>query len=92
MDGVNFLTIRATEENGIVTLAVSDAGLGLLPEECKKISDSIRGNVLKESKHIGLSNVHQRLVLAFGEKYGVFFSSQIGIGTTVSITIPYQVV
>ena len=92
IDGVNLLTIRGTEENGIVTLAVSDAGLGLLPEECKKISASIRENVLKESKHIGLSNVHQRLVLAFGEKYGVFFSSQIGVGTTVSITIPYQVV
>lgn len=91
-NSLNRLTIRATEENGVVILEVSDTGLGLLPEESEKINASIRDNVLKESKHIGLSNVHQRLVLAFGEKYGVYFSSQIGVGTTVSIKIPYQAV
>ena len=89
-EGINLLKIQAHEDNNVITLSVSDSGLGMLPEESEKINTAIHENVIKESSHIGLSNVHQRLVLAFGAEYGLSFSSQINCGTTVSIRIPYQ--
>lgn len=47
--------------------------------------------VIKESDHIGLSNVNQRIILAFGEEYGVTVQSKRNEGTTVELVVPYQV-
>jgi two-component system sensor histidine kinase YesM len=38
---------------------------------------------------IGLQNVHRRLILMFGENYGIHVESQLGEGTTVTVSVPY---
>ncbi|CDN41427.1 hypothetical protein BN871_AH_00010, partial [Paenibacillus sp. P22] len=38
--------------------------------------------------HIGVSNVNERIELAFGSDYGVSIESEPGEGTTVAIKIP----
>jgi len=45
-------------------------------------------NYGKTSSGIGLSNIHQRLHLSYGDGYGVTIHSAYGIGTTVTIKIP----
>lgn len=65
--------------------------MGLTEEEVEEINCSIRKTVIKESDHIGLSNVNQRIILAFGEGYGVIVRSKINRGTMVTLELPYQV-
>ena len=96
-DNKGFLRIQAarmTEQEGgkeYVCIQVVDSGLGLTWEEADVINQSIRREVIKESDHIGLSNVHQRVILAFGEEYGVMIKSRIHEGTCVEVKLPYQV-
>ncbi|WP_138753079.1 sensor histidine kinase [Paenibacillus sinopodophylli] len=40
--------------------------------------------------HIGLHNLHRRLVLMYGERYGIHMDSAIGEGTTVTFVLPFQ--
>ncbi|MGF7031225.1 two-component system sensor histidine kinase YesM [Paenibacillus mucilaginosus] len=42
----------------------------------------------KGRRGIGLQNVHRRLVLMFGEAYGVRVSSSLGEGTVVTVVMP----
>ena len=91
------LKIQATRMMGentpqeYVCIMVEDSGFGLTQEEVDTINHSIRKEVIKESDHIGLSNVHQRVILAFGEECGVTIKSRIGEGTCVEVKLPYQV-
>ncbi|MNW02429.1 hypothetical protein D3C71_1982100 [compost metagenome] len=39
-------------------------------------------------KSIGLSNIHNRLKLLFGEQYGITIESRSGQGTTVTLKLP----
>ncbi|MEX2416297.1 MAG: sensor histidine kinase [Paenibacillaceae bacterium] len=39
---------------------------------------------------IGLVNVHRRIQLRYGKPYGVEVDSQQGVGTRVTITLPYE--
>ena len=83
--------IHACKINDRVKISVKDSGLGLTKEEAAEINHSIRKMVIKESNHLGLSNVNQRIILAFGEEYGVNINGSAGQGTEVVLEIPYQV-
>lgn len=85
------IEVKARRYEDIVKVTVKDSGWGLTAQEVENINTSIRKQVIKESNHIGLSNVNQRIKLAFGENYGIKLESQIGFGTTVSLRLPYQV-
>lgn len=85
--GVILITAEKRQER--VFIKVKDSGLGMSQEEADQINASIRQTVIKESTHIGLSNVNQRLILAFGDEYGVKLDSKIGYGTVITIEIPY---
>lgn len=54
---------------------ISSEKTALLRERLEKTKDEF------ESKHIGLTNVNQRLILAYGEKAGIHIFSKEGIGT-----------
>lgn len=84
------LQIEAVRVEDKVCIHVMDSGFGMAQEEVDEINHSIRKTVIKESNHIGLSNVNQRIILAFGEEYGVIFRSKVGEGTVVTLEIPYQ--
>ena len=88
-DGKGTIEIKAYSTVDRVKIIVKDSGWGLSPQEVEQINTSIRKTVIKESDHIGMSNVNQRLILAFGEAYGVTVSSKIGNGTSITIELPY---
>ena len=83
--------ISAIRNDDILSIIVQDSGLGISNEKVTEINSSIRKSVIKESSHIGLSNVHQRINLAFGDSYGIIVESKIGHGTKVILNLPYQV-
>lgn len=82
------IRISGRIDSGNVEITVADNGLGMTKEELRSLNDNMKSNVIKESSHIGVANVNQRLKLYFGEEYGVFISSQEGVGTQVRIRFP----
>ena len=48
----------------------------------------MQSDIIKESRHIGVTNVDQRLKLYFGEEYGLTVESRERIGTTIRVRIP----
>ena len=58
------------------------------PSELSELRQHLAAESIRESKHIGLANVNQRLRLYFGDEYGIFIESQEGVGTQVFIRFP----
>ena len=77
---------RVTEKD--VELLVADNGLGMNKEELNMLRETMGKEEIKESLHIGIANVNQRLKLYFGEEYGLLIESEEGIGTLVTIRVP----
>ena len=87
------ISIVAREEAGEkLVLAVEDNGRGMDAETVRRIVSQL-DRPEAEAEHedhysIGLSNVHQRIRILFGEPYGLSIESEPGVRTVVSITMP----
>ncbi len=82
------ITITGHPVNNHLILKVIDNGVGM-------DLDSIINSAKEPSKGprrtfsgIGIYNIDERIKLRYGEKYGLGFESQIGIGTTITLTLP----
>jgi len=76
------ISIRQVEEG--ISITVEDNGVGMTEEQCRDIlyqdaSDRIG---------IGIKNVHERIKIYFGDKYGLSITSELDAGTRVEIRIP----
>ena len=70
-----------------LVIVIHDNGIGmnaLYLEEIKQILNQSKNS----STHIGLFNVHRRIQLTYGEKYGIEIQSHADIGTVVKIILP----
>lgn len=67
-----------------ILLIVSDNGVGMTEEQCRKILEKQRS----DSGGIGVKNVNDRLRIYFGSKYGLTIRSELDVGTTVTVRIP----
>jgi two-component system sensor histidine kinase YesM len=75
------------EDNGI---GMEEGVLNRLREMLREDTASIHNpaSYRKNSRGIGLTNVHRRIALMFGDSYGLSIHSIQGEGTTVTIAIP----
>jgi two-component system sensor histidine kinase YesM len=75
------------EDNGI---GMEESVLNRLREMLREDTASIHNpaSYRKLSRGIGLTNVHRRIALMFGDSYGLSIHSTQGEGTTVVIAIP----
>lgn len=88
--GTGKITIRAYRREQNLIIEVSDDGYGMPEEICRKIlSDEIESENISGSG-IGVKNVNERIQLRFGKKYGLSYSSEEGVGTTVTYVLPYN--
>lgn len=88
--GTGKITIRAYRREQNLIIEVSDDGCGMPEEICRKIlSDEIESENISGSG-IGVKNVNERIQLRFGKKYGLSYSSEEGVGTTVTYVLPYN--
>lgn len=83
------IEIKGNIIEGNLILEVKDNGSGIEEEQLQDIR-RILSEPQNSSEHIGLYNVHRRLVLLYGENYGIAINSTYGKGTDVKITIPYE--
>lgn len=60
---------------------VEDDGVGIAPERLANLLGGEKGSV-------GLTNVHRRLINAYGPENGLNLESRVGEGTKIWMTIP----
>ncbi|MCB7317953.1 LytS/YhcK type 5TM receptor domain-containing protein [Lacrimispora sp. 210928-DFI.3.58] len=70
--GYRYVKIRAEEQDGGVTICVSDHGPGFPPEVLRQLYE---GEASETGRSIGLFNVHRRLKSIYGEEGGLRISS-----------------
>lgn len=66
-----------------IIFEISDNGPGIPPDKLTNILHS-------QSNGYGIQNVHHRIQLFYGKKYGLLYESNPGLGTTVKVIIPIQ--
>ncbi|MFX3632216.1 MAG: sensor histidine kinase [Candidatus Pristimantibacillus sp.] len=84
------------EVGGSILLSVEDNGIGMTADKLERLREQLNKPLMPEvtgsevSGGFGLYNVHQRIRLYFGERYGVRLESIDQEGTKVIIRIPNQ--
>ncbi|WP_246096195.1 sensor histidine kinase [Paenibacillus sinopodophylli] len=67
---------------------VADNGAGISEEKLEQINASLHDMEEHDEYRIGLRNVHQRLVMIYGEGTGLTLKSELGAGTRITLEIP----
>jgi two-component system, sensor histidine kinase YesM len=77
------VTIAGHVRDTTLEFSVADDGVGMSAEQC---SDLLAAGATTE--RYGIRNVHERVVLQYGDGFGVQISSCLGRGTTVTVRQP----
>lgn len=80
------IRIYVVQEHGRLAVIVEDQGPGMEEGHIERV---LSGEVKTRGTGIGLTNIRDRLQLAFGCDYGLRVESTPGAGTRVSILLPY---
>ncbi len=84
------ITIKSTKERLI--LRIKDDGVGMCETRAAYVSKQLielNGSDKDERKGgIALTNVNNRIKLLFGEKYGLYLQSVVGMGTIIDVVLP----
>ncbi|MFV0528781.1 MAG: sensor histidine kinase [Lachnospiraceae bacterium] len=86
------LTCRTEQQN--IIFEIEDNGVGVEPQTLRDIQKHLDSKAefselgQRNKESIGLKNIHTRLVLYYGEGYGLSITSQLGKGTKITIKIP----
>ena len=83
--GRGLITISGGRKGSDILLQVHDNGIGMNSERLELLQNGI---YQQKQGSFGLWNVHQRIQLYCGERYGLSFESSPGVGTTVTVTLP----
>ncbi len=84
---LNICIFAAARPEG-VEIVIQDDGAGMEQELLEEIQENLKKKH-NYTEHIGIHNVHRRLQLLYGEKYGVTVESRKGRGTKITLCIPY---
>ncbi|NRF93789.1 sensor histidine kinase [Paenibacillus frigoriresistens] len=87
-EGIGSIQITGIRKEKGILLQVIDNGLGMSKEEIQNIYQKDRSSEQGSGSGIGVQNVDLRIKLHYGERYGLHFESEIGVGTTVSVWLP----
>lgn len=89
------ITIEAStgtlHEKKVLKISVTDNGVGMTPEMIEQVlnEDTAGKNKTDFFRHVGISNVNQRIQYDFGPEYGISITSEKGVYTTMTIVRPY---
>lgn len=86
-DGIHVALSIETHENEII-VEIKDNGGGMSSQRLEEVMASITGTEESAATRIGLRNVHQRLIMTFGESAGLNIQSAEGEGTWIRFTLP----
>lgn len=87
------IAITGSREGGRCCVRISDEGKGMTDDQLLHLRRQISGEEPSQSHSgngIGLHNVQERIWRSFGGDFGLEVTSQIGVGTTVTVALPYE--
>jgi two-component system sensor histidine kinase YesM len=84
--GIVFIDTRVESDRVVIT--VEDNGCGIPEDKMRAIENSFLDMEDAEEHRIGLRNVHQRLILTYGEGFGLKLECPPGSGTRITFSIP----
>lgn len=84
------IVVTGREESGDIILCVEDDGAGIPPEQLARILTAHGGENKASLNGIGVANVHRRLQLTYGARYGLTVESELNRFTRVSVRIPKE--
>lgn len=83
---LNISTRRSQDD---IYITIQDDGVGMDAQTLtKNFTPSVSGEIADTTGGYGVRNIHDRIKLAYGERYGLSCTSTIGKGTTVTVHIP----
>jgi two-component system sensor histidine kinase YesM len=80
------LKITGTIEGELLKISITDNGKGISPETLETITRDLQ--LYHSYSGIGIKNVMNRLRIYYGEIAKLSFTSEVGVGTTVTLLIP----
>lgn len=91
--------MAAVEEGGVITisaevmgdellLCVQDTGAGMTPQAMEALRHKLDNT--EYDSHIGVLNVHQRIQLTFGQRYGITVAPNLPTGICIQMHFPYE--
>lgn len=90
-DEQNILKVEIKQlSKSTITITIADNGNGIEAEKLKEIQSSLKSGDQHSDESIGLSNIHRRIQLYYGDPYGLVITSKEGHGTIVTLFIPYE--
>ncbi len=95
--GSGIIELKIQAEGDSLVIIVSDDGVGIeeekrvkLQEILEQVTSSADYLANESSTKIGIINVHKRIRLLFGDRYGLKIESTSGQGTTITLTLPCE--
>jgi len=85
--GKGSIEISAVPDDNDMIITVRDTGIGMENEELLVLRDRIEKG---ETNGFGLISAYKRLKLMYGESFIMSINSSPGIGTEISIRVPYR--
>jgi two-component system sensor histidine kinase YesM len=88
--GHGSISVEALRRDGMLVLRVKDDGVGMSPAKLEEVRAQLNATHPHGEglEGYGVHNVHERIQLSFGTRYGLRFESALDRGTTVEILYP----
>ena len=83
------IRISTRIQKEVLSVIIEDDGVGIRPE----LLEELRANLdqgQNQTDHIGIYNVHKRIRLVYGSRYGVGIDSKTEEGTVVTLRVPCE--
>lgn len=83
------IRISTRIQKGVLSVIIADDGVGIRPELLEELKAN-QDQGQNQTDHIGIYNVHKRIRLVYGSRYGVGIDSKIEEGTVVTLRVPCE--
>lgn len=94
--GAGYITVTVQEKEGQLLIVIKDDGVGMSKVKLKELRQALNEAIsrtenqeeIRDKKGYGMLNVQARILLTFGEGYGIYMDSKESAGTRVEILLP----
>lgn len=83
------IRISTRIQKGVLSVIIADDGVGIRPELLEELKANLDQGQ-NQTDHIDIYNVHKRIRLVYGSRYGVGIDSKIEEGTVVTLRVPCE--
>lgn len=85
----NKLHINISKNNNNIKIVIEDNGVGIDKDKINEINQKIKEKDFT-GKSIGIANTHERILLLYGEEYGLKIDEEFENGTRIILSIPMR--